>query len=595
MFEFCKDQFGNDIINDRGPLFAKTYDYNQHALKPISFQFSEKIPEKYHILYEKLPRNDDEHGINILKLAINFTVTYKDLLDIIIDYKPYSIWIAKIMYEDSSKYETQRKIIPSLTSYSKNDLKTIARVNTIIYMGNINLHLIEKFFPNIEKLHVSKLNYNRQLHSQVPDESGKNFLFKKLQILTVINGSIENGLNLIIMPLITEINIYMLLEDILNNSNYVFKYNNFNFLAKLRVPESIIFSKDWFSGNRKKAFKLQTIQFYPSITGINELISFHKILEKKQKINVMSKIFSKINEYDFEKMINTNSITDVTFMPNVLSKNAIINMCNVLKKQQYCTVGIYNVERFLDEFLNKFKNIQIYNYINPLQACCIRETNQPNLYFPKNVDNTLIDNILYDGTRNNTPMKMLKMKKKYFTIALFNFNFLAEAPISKININKQYEERLLNNPDEPYDNLKYIKFEDDDETKNNYWSNLRKSFRKALHIDPIIIISNEIILHANQWPELVLATKKQAIIYNPNDFGTLYLDISANTVLSIVEKCVEIYNNGFFYKKLIIVTRGFSLAESSIDLLIMKKLNINSLELQLEEKPYHTYNSLLLS
>lgn len=472
-----------ELINNFGPIGKLMYKSNVATLRYIGYYYDEHIMDtNFHHNTHLMVNIKDNIPDETTCLMINVKISFEDLNRIICDSNiNYIVFFKDMVVENIDTSVTCKNIV------------TVACYNIV------SLHMIGRFFPNIQNI----------------------YMFRQNETI--------NGKNVVNLPAYT---FKHLLQLHIYSSGSAFN---------LDAPEleqlSIYSSYDKWSIDAQKYEKLHTLRVDEKITILN--------LHTKRKWNVLH----------YYPSVSTDNTTITTSTAN--KTNTPIDMINVLiddlilpPTQKYMIklnknnpiLGVYvnDLSFFTNTLTIDVTNLQVFDNVYPLKMCSLRFSNAFYKYFPfpGEVTGDIIQRFNVQKQRENL-------------IMIFNFDFM-----------KDFEKNgpwlaWYNICIETYHRIPIIiqngQLMIDDATnaaKEKTWPNVVNKLRNEC----IIFLSEEELIYINCSPmrlqtlvDKIKELRRQRFIINKLWLVTNGFEISSKDIEERIENLIIVHNEVKMY------------------------------------------------
>lgn len=453
--DFVRNMY--ELTNDCGPLFSKVFSYNVKAAGSVMFSWPSNDhtdDNNYFLIINNADVNTKESN-HQNRIKIKKNITYNEFESILDIYTPHIVFISSRILDANVRPTHQHR--------QYND------VTTLIYSGSdLRLDYISSLFPRLKYLYMYRLNnLNTELD---PIE------FPNLEVLSCWYAD---------MDVVAQIKVPNLLNiDVYRKIGSSRKLKMGRQLAQIRIDENIQLE---YNSSDLTYTNLQILQYFPNNTKMIKDVASNQCVLSKRDATEKDEMKSKL----LDLLVN-HTPRDLLLPPGSLLTDAdIIQLYNTRLSQfgdDDQTLGIYINDSQINTYIEKFKNLQIFDDIQPLKCASIRSTDNVMSYLPKDIDAGISD-------------KMFSADKQY-KLLLSNFNIFTE--------------------------------------KNN--SNWMNVFGDRIG-NFIYICSSELLMdNETKWPNLVKNTKNKVLIYS-SDTDTIYLDINRKPIYVIAQLLRTIYDN----------------------------------------------------
>lgn len=534
---------------DRGPLFKYTQDYNLNSIVSCNFHWTNLMPATF-IDIKNIKTYSIQHYEHVL---ITKSLTYKEILEIILTYTPKIIYITKKIKDPHT--------IPNIEF----DMLKAKNLSCFIYLFDLRLDFVHKYFPNVKYIYADEVSFGSGSVSGAspsPAAAAANINFALLEILSV--NVVTNAALNVKAPRLKELNLYKWYEDHDENTetttttttttdqtekkqkeNKISKKTNKQILLKKLPPYIDIDNYQFLSVIRlDDRIKLIFNNNNNTITNshLNSIQFFYFIPEKYQsKSGVLINLKPLTGNHDpsyYKSILKKFKPKEIIIPPNVFNKSDIDDISSMNAIQN---IGLYIGDNYINLYLEKFKNaIEIFDYYNIHAAMCLRYDSDATKYFSRTYESLAVgaQDIVYGSQ----------------TILKDNQNNIIEPTTPSITSNSTDKNNIICLTNFDLTNPNY----------NARWMYLFTMIEKEFKLKPIIITRCEIVKPIKEfsWPSLVTAIKKQITIINLQK-QSLFLDISNITTKSLIDNLDRI-NGSFPFKSIVIITHGMNISKENI-------------------------------
>lgn len=531
-----------DELIDRGALFKHTQDYNLNAIVSNNFHWTNILPNSFFDVKDSTTYPARHHD----NISVSKSVTYIDLIEIIIKYTPNRLYIAKPIRDADN--------LPNIQV----DYMKLKNLSTVVYYFDMRVDFLTKYLNHIKYLFVDRLVLGKG-QAELP----KDLNLPNLENLCV-NLVNEVALNLHV-PNVRELSLYHYstpkTKDQTVAHNPALNLENYKMLDILRIDDSIQIKPGPLD---KKIYSLQ-FMFYRSrneeetsspvkkeaAAAANE--STTKNADTKNSvIKTYNGAFS--SDY-YSNLIETLRPSELILPPNALDKDYIKNklksVAGGIQK-----LGIYVNDLYVVSYFELFHNsLEIYDYNNPHAAMCLR----------------YVDDLTKYVSRTYTSV-VPELEDLVLGLPLHT-----EELGDEINLNSSLTTKTKSNI------ACLTNFDLSTPQYNSRWMYIINELETEFQMKPVIITRCEIVKPEKEfvWPSIVWAIKKRVIIMNLQK-QSVHLDISATSTNSLI-KSLEFISGSFPFKTLIVITHGFSLSQSSI---MQVQARFPNVDITIQDVPY---------
>lgn len=529
-----------EVLNNRGPLFKYTQDYNLNAVVPVTFHWVNQIPHTFVDIRDI----DNTVGKHYDRISLSMPVTYTQILEAIVKFSPRMLYIHKTIVNDGT--------LPELGP----DPIKLENLKTLVYTGDLKLDFIARFLPNIKHLYIESLNCLPSSTPTASNECVHNGVFGELKNFSCTLGS-SFALS-IIAPNLVEFNVYKMNGRVTAAGNdYHIDLNNYPSLRILRVPDNVrvIMAKD-----AKSSVLLNTLQFFFNVQGaVNDSLFLPDSI-------VRNDIRGFFDGNYYIELVARYKPKFLILPPNVLSSDQL----EQLPELGVQSLGISVHENLAINCFSLFSLLEVYDSYNMHAAMSVRQTTNLEKYVSriyKSIHTKVEDLISGIDIRKET--EATAPSDKPYLLMLFNFE-----PYDKLYMTRwmymieNFRQKVDKNP------ILILRCE------------IVKTRNSALGDG--VDVSSTLLYDKAQfaWPSVVQCLRKRIIIINTQT-KLLHLDISLNSIQNIIALVKRIYKI-FEYEKIVIITHGFTISDTNI--VVLKRAIPLKIELNIHGVPYKVYS-----
>lgn len=432
-----------DLTNDGGPLFGRVFTYNINTIVPIAFNWPSNDndnSQNYFLL------NDDAGGggggdkTHHDRIKIKSSLSSEDFFKALKQYTPSVVFV-----------------MSQLTIGDQENEFRYDKLTTLIYGGSdLRLDYISHWFPNLKFLYVYSLRKLRQITVEqihFPELETFSCWFADLDVVDLIDA-----------PKLQNLDIYKRIG--------IRKQIQLKPLLRLRTEDVGDILLD--DGN----LQMEVLQYFHTAKGCaltSNISSEHELTTEEKRDRFM-------------KYIRMYRPRDVLVPSSLLSAADISELYDLLESRhgKNFTLGAYIDDAQIEQFIQVFKSLQIFDNFQPLKTVSLRESSDSHVYLTKDMDSGIREKILPHDRDN-------------YKFLLGNFNIFTDTNQLWLNV---FNDRLS----------KYI-----------------------------YICSSELLLdNERKWPNLVKNNKNRVVIYNA-ETKSVYLDINRKPIFMIADILKRIY------------------------------------------------------
>lgn len=528
-----------EVLNDRGPLFKYTQDYNLNAVVPFTFHWVNQIPHTFVDIRDI----DRSVGRHYDRISLSLPVSYTQVLQAIVKFTPRMLYIHKKIVNDG--------VLPEQGP----DPIKLENLITLIYVDDLKLDFVEKFLPNLQYIYTESLSC---VSSLAPGgECAHNTVFERLKVFSCTRGT-SFALE-IRAPNLVELNIYKLVHGPRgmgdDDDEPRIDLGNYRHLRVLRLPDNV---RVRTPADQQNTVLLNTLQFFFNRPGaVNDSSSV-----PGEPINNVRGSFD--GDY-YMDLVARYKPRFLILPPNVLAESQV----DKLPAAGVQALGVSIHENLAVRCFSLFPLLEIYDSYNMHAAMSVRQTTDLSKYVSR-IYKSLHTNVndLISGIDIRQEPETKSPDNKPYLLMLCNFD-----PSDSLYMNRwlytieQFRQKLDTNP------ILVMRCE------------IVKT-RTAAGTGGSAAVTANYDKSQFAWPSVVQCLRKRIIIMNTQT-KLLHIDISLNSIQNIISLMQRIYKM-FAFEKVVIITHGFTISDFNVDLI--KKAIPPDTELNIHSVPYMVYS-----
>ena len=360
-----------DNVNDCGPLFRHTFNYDLLSVNSIFFTWPDNGRNyEYHLV----ARIEDVTSKHQDRIKILWSVSYEELFSIIRLCTPHIIFMTKPIKDVN---------VPPPTGLMQD-----MNVTTIIYTGDqIRLDYLNMWFPALQYIYLYKFDENA-----LGDNAD---VFRELRTLSCWYGNVSM-MNKIKAPQLENIDVYVSIDN--GSSNPELDLTKFTNMMIVRCDTRCRVMHE-------NPQQLQTLQFYPCMKQTCALAAASKDEETTEYSTIRKNFLEFLKRTKPNDLIlPPSSIDDIEYFSKWLRDEHDGNNFRL---------GVYVNDPDLLKYAANFNSLQIFDNLVPLKIASLRKNRKLLQYIPKDIDIGIME-------------KMFINVEEKTNLMLLNFNMFTD-------------------------------------------------------------------------------------------------------------------------------------------------------------------------